>query len=385
MIIHDLNSDKKYLFICESWLAVEKGDGTVDRLIPVAGHEEMTSFNHLFHSTTQKNLADGHLWFSIFMRPARSRFTRLQRLSCCLTLLYLSMLTNAMFYQIGGESDPATSIQLGPLSFSPAQVGIGVMSSLIIVPINLLIVGIFRGVEPKPTKAELQERRKGWFWWLRELFFCFYNPKERKDDFIEIMRKNHKPDEFLDFSSRTNITKAVEDEAHFNEGFGLGDDDINFKISREEQREEEQKKLKKKKKKKKKMLPYWWLYVGWTLCFLTCFTAAFFVVLYGLQFGKEKSAQWISSMLVTFFQDVLISQPLKVVAVALVIALIVKKPQEEEEEEDKKKNDDEEWLHDDAEGGGTSGGGRFRWTNLENTTRHVQARRDSPPLTFHSQ
>lgn len=105
--------------------------------------------------------------------------------------------------------------------------------------------------------------------------------------------------------------------------------------------------MKKKKKKKKKLLPYWFLYIAWGICFLTCFTTAFFCVLYGLQFGKEKSAQWISSMLISFFQDVLISQPIKILGIALIIAIIIKKPPEEEEEdEDKKKLEDEEWLHD---------------------------------------
>ena len=51
------------------------------------------------------------------------------------------MLTNAMFYEIGGSSDPSTTLKLGPFEFSPAQIGIGVMSSLVIFPVNLLIVG----------------------------------------------------------------------------------------------------------------------------------------------------------------------------------------------------------------------------------------------------
>ena len=51
------------------------------------------------------------------------------------------MLTNAMFYEIGGTSDPSTTLKLGPFEFSPAQIGIGVMSSLVIFPVNLLIVG----------------------------------------------------------------------------------------------------------------------------------------------------------------------------------------------------------------------------------------------------
>lgn len=57
-------------------------------------------------------------------------------------------------------------------------------------------------------------------------------------------------------------------------------------------------------------------------------------------------------MLISFFQDVLISQPIKILAVALIIAVIIKKPAEEEEEEegDKKKLDDEDWLHDGPRG-----------------------------------
>ena len=351
VVVHDLNNDKKYLFICEAWLAVEEGDGTVDRLIPVAGHEEMTSFNHLFYSTTQKNLADGHLWFSVFIRPARSRFTRLQRISCCLTLLYCSMITNAMFYQVGGESDPASTLHIGPLAFSPAQIGIGIMSSMIIIPVNILIVGIFRNVEAKPTKEELKERRKNrTCWWFQELFFCLFDfNKNNKNDFIEILHTGSKQEElFLDFaSSRTNL----EENDQIGLDFGVESDDINFRISKQERKEEIEKKNK-KKKKKKKLLPYWFLYIAWVICFLTCFVTSFFCVLYGLQFGKEKSAQWISSMLISFFQDVLISQPIKILGIALIIAIIIKKPAEEEDEGDgdKKKLEDEDWLHDSPRG-----------------------------------
>ncbi len=141
--IHDLNTNKKYLFINESWLAVEEGDGSIEKVLPVAGADEIASFNHLFYSTTQKNITDGHLWFSVFIRPPKSRFTRVQRLSCCLTLIYCTMLTNAMFYQVGGESNPSSTLKIGPFEFSAAQIGIGVMSSLIIFPVNLLIVGKF--------------------------------------------------------------------------------------------------------------------------------------------------------------------------------------------------------------------------------------------------
>lgn len=96
-----------------------------------------------------------------------------------------------------------------------------------------------------------------------------------------------------------------------------------------------------KGKKPKRRLPYWMKYFAWILLILTSFTAAFFVVLYGFQFGKDKSAQWISSMMISFVQDVFVSQPIKILFLGLFVALIVKKPADDEEEDNKKKPDEE--------------------------------------------
>ena len=85
-------------FLCDNWLAVEKGDGLVDRVIPLASTKELKSFAHLFTQSVKKKFSDGHLWFSVFSRPVRSNFTRLQRISCCISLLFCTMISNAMFY-----------------------------------------------------------------------------------------------------------------------------------------------------------------------------------------------------------------------------------------------------------------------------------------------
>lgn len=71
----------------------------IDRLVAVAGEEQLRELSHVFTHSVDKSMADDHLWFSVFLRPPRSRFTRVQRLSSCMALLYLSMLVNAMFYQ----------------------------------------------------------------------------------------------------------------------------------------------------------------------------------------------------------------------------------------------------------------------------------------------
>ena len=50
-----------------------------------------------------------HLWASIWVRPRKSYFTRVQRLTCALALLLLMMVTNAMWFQDPTASTPDDS------------------------------------------------------------------------------------------------------------------------------------------------------------------------------------------------------------------------------------------------------------------------------------
>ena len=142
-----------FVFMCNRWLAVEFDDGEVLRTLPSAKEDELKSFNHLFYNVTQRDITDNHLWFSVFMRPNLSTFTTVQRLSCCLALLYCTMLANAMFYQLGEESNQSVTLQLGPITLSVQQLYIGMISGLIVFPINIVIASIFRSIEPVVFKG----------------------------------------------------------------------------------------------------------------------------------------------------------------------------------------------------------------------------------------
>ena len=54
-------------------------------------------------SSTQRKIRDDHIWWSIFSRPLRSRYSRKQRVSVCMAMVMLTVMTNAMFY---GASAP---------------------------------------------------------------------------------------------------------------------------------------------------------------------------------------------------------------------------------------------------------------------------------------
>ncbi|NP_999801.1 receptor for egg jelly 3 precursor [Strongylocentrotus purpuratus] len=146
-IVHDLESDERYYFICNSWMMVEFGGVGLDNTFHIASSKDLHKFGHLFTAQTVRDLRDGHLWLSVLMRPKHSNFTCLQRVWCCLSLLMCCMMTSIMFYGI--PNDPADQVMdFGTFRITIKEIIIGIQSSLIAFPVNLLIVQIFRHIRP---------------------------------------------------------------------------------------------------------------------------------------------------------------------------------------------------------------------------------------------
>lgn len=59
-------------------------------------------------------------------------------------------------------------------------------------------------------------------------------------------------------------------------------------------------------------LPWWFVIVGWFLVLATSGVSAYFTMMYGLTYGKERSVSWLISMSVSFFQSLFVTQPIKV-------------------------------------------------------------------------
>lgn len=304
ILIRDLQTDKTVWFVCDRWLAVEEDDGQIDRTLHPASKEDLVKFNFLFSTELRKNLSDGHLWYSVLYRPLRSSFTRVQRLSCCLSILMCTMLANAMFYKDGeggNSGDSGVEVKIGPIRLSIKQIGIGVMSSLVVLPVNLAIVNIFRKARPKDVPISGM------------------SPSGPRD----------KANEYSDNSYETSDVAEEETE--------------------EEKNKEKKKEKKGKEEKKAFTLPHFTIYIAYTLVFFASVTFGVFTIFYSLTFGEQKSQRWVSSMMISFWQDVIISQPLKVMVIAALFALIVKDPDKAIEDDGKQTKElgkDEEWIHD---------------------------------------
>ncbi|NXJ37831.1 PK1L2 protein, partial [Ciconia maguari] len=157
VIVHDLAWDQKWYFLCNSWLAIDIGECVLDKVFPVATEQDMKQFSNLFFMKTSKGFQDGHIWYSVFSRSPRSSFTRAQRVSCCFSLLLCTMLTSIMFW--GVPKDPSEQkMDLGKIEFTWQEVMIGFESSLLMFPINLLIVQIFRNIRSRPATQGRQKK-----------------------------------------------------------------------------------------------------------------------------------------------------------------------------------------------------------------------------------
>ncbi|XP_055954867.1 uncharacterized protein LOC126810750 isoform X1 [Patella vulgata] len=329
LMVRDIQTNQRSVFICNKWFAVEEDDGQVDRVIPVAGKAQMTEFGHLFAEKSKKSLIDGHLWFSVVARPAQSRFTRVQRVSCCLLLLFVSMLGNAMFY--GTATSSSTTYTFGPFALSPEQIFIGIAVNLIIFPINFFVMTLFRksrARKMKPSRIDEALKRGG-------LSPASNAEGEVKSDMGGVWMSRSPT---MMAENRAGTSASMRPETSFSS------------VSRMGERNYEALRVEKKKKKKKFEFPWWCSILGWILLWLGVGVSVAFVTFYGITFQDEKCKKWITSMLTSFFTSVFITQPVKVFLTAIFFSLVVKNPGEEEEdevedEEAHKLGADEEYLH----------------------------------------
>ncbi|XP_066271675.1 polycystin-1-like protein 2 [Branchiostoma lanceolatum] len=287
IILQDLSDGKKYSFLCQRWLAVEEGDGRVDCLLSSATDKQISTLRHVFNSQTSKAFNDGHLWCSVVGRPAYSPFTRVQRVSCCLSLLLCTMVTNIMFFGRADDfSKPPPVDILGfevQIPISWAQIMIGVQSCLIIFPINLAIVEIFRHVASPPERKTKDQNVS--------------SASSTSSDVISLEEiELQKIDKAWDFYRLPYSDKKVTDE-----------------------------------KKKRCILPWWCVFIAWFLVFASCFLSALFTILYGSEYGREKAEAWLFTFFTSFFTDLLILQPVKVVLLAVGLTLLLRKPHEDAE------------------------------------------------------
>ncbi|UJR19382.1 hypothetical protein I4U23_022512 [Adineta vaga] len=160
IIVRDLQTMETFHFISQRWFAVEKEDGKIERVFPVANEEEKKEFTYILSKKAFHSLSDGHLWFSIFSRPPSNQFTRVQRCTSCFVLLFVSMLSNIMYYDLSNEAKVKTSTNLsfGSFSITSDQILVGLISELISLIPSLLLIQMFRRLRSRHQRISPLEK-----------------------------------------------------------------------------------------------------------------------------------------------------------------------------------------------------------------------------------
>ncbi|XP_019368289.1 PREDICTED: LOW QUALITY PROTEIN: polycystin-1 [Gavialis gangeticus] len=153
IIVRDLQSSKSYFFLVNDWLSVEseENDGMVEKEVYVASENELRSFSRIFVAELQRGFFEKHIWLSMWDRPLRSRFTRVQRATCCSGLVFLFLCANAVWYGVVGDVRVSNVAVSNLLPVSVDTVAVGLVSSVVIYPLYLVILFLFRMARSKAS------------------------------------------------------------------------------------------------------------------------------------------------------------------------------------------------------------------------------------------
>nr|XP_031362035.1 polycystin-1 [Lonchura striata domestica] len=146
VIVRDLQSSKSYFFLVNDWLSVESedNDGLVEREVFAASESELRSSWRIFVAELQRGFFEKHVWLSLWDRPPRSRFTRVQRATCCCLLIFLFLCANAVWYGVVGSVHLSNVAVSSLIPVSVDTVAVGLVSSVVVYPLYLVILFLFR-------------------------------------------------------------------------------------------------------------------------------------------------------------------------------------------------------------------------------------------------
>uniref|UniRef100_A0A8C4YMI3 Polycystin 1 n=1 Tax=Gopherus evgoodei TaxID=1825980 RepID=A0A8C4YMI3_9SAUR len=100
VIVWDRQTDHMYFFLVDDWLSVEneQNEGLVEKEVLAACPQELRCFSRVFPAQLRLGFSDWHVWLSIWGRSPHSRFTRVQRITCCVLAVYLFLAICVLWY-----------------------------------------------------------------------------------------------------------------------------------------------------------------------------------------------------------------------------------------------------------------------------------------------
>ncbi|KAM4544133.1 polycystin-1-like protein 1 [Fundulus diaphanus] len=344
---------RSWLFVGECWLAVNKGDGRVERMLRVCS--EGIHFAKMLLLRFSDFSADFHTWLCVHSCPSPSSFTHTQRLSVCMLLVLGYACANAV---IISRTDDQVPFEVGVVDVSVVSVTTGLLSVMVALPVATLTSLLFRltgnrALGSGDRRANRTKTARGGF---QETFSAnsaldYRLPWDSRWTWTqEALRKKYQDTDILSASS-VHENKGLDEEAAIQTGIGERTHDhpvfegAALLISKEQNRDHTpegraEKCLAERRRYEtdtprgdadppvgKKFSPrwYWCHYLAWAACGLLSLSCLVVTAEHGMRFSSSKALLWIHSLCFSLMACMFLIQPALIFAVAMIVSLWYKK------------------------------------------------------------
>ncbi|XP_059150531.1 polycystin-1-like protein 1 isoform X3 [Physella acuta] len=362
VVVRDLSAGQVYYFLCQRWLAVDRDDGNVEREFTVIDGSNI-SFSMIFWWKSSQYLSDFHTWISLWTCPPHSRFTRVQRLSVCLTLLLSYMCLSAIWFS---QVPPKIRGEFGLLDLSWQNILVGCGCCAMIIPLNIFLSFLFRrsrvhypghqqdkaivagksvsdfvsdGEEESApqsavTYSILDQSILNWQniqEWAQKQWLKRQQSVRSSANSVKTTQTSPQLSGPL-AAPLVQQTLLADDTDQASSGF----EDATSQATAERHRVKATSDISSDGKKSRNVehcdvgvlatswrffLPFWCRYIAWTLCFCLSCACAAITIMYGFRFGYTKSVMWLQSVYFSLMMCIFIAQPLLIFLVVLYTAL----------------------------------------------------------------
>ncbi|XP_062859991.1 polycystin-1 [Trichomycterus rosablanca] len=148
--VWDMQTDNIFFFIVDDWLSVENemNCGMVQKVVLATCPQELQRFGKILCAQLVFGLREHHLWFSLWERPAHSRFSRAQRVTCCALILHLYLAAGAVWYGAVGTRNSRGAVA-DQMLMNAETILAGMTMAVLMFPFQSFLTFLFRNTKNK--------------------------------------------------------------------------------------------------------------------------------------------------------------------------------------------------------------------------------------------
>ncbi|XP_074549754.1 polycystin-1-like protein 1 [Halichoeres trimaculatus] len=338
-----------WFFVAQCWLAVNKGDGQVERRLQVCN--KGIGFAEMLSLKLSEYLTDHHMWISIYRCPCPHSFTRTQRLSVSLLLLMGYVCANML---IISQTDEQLLFEVGFINLSARSMTTGILSVAAVLPAAAFISFLFRlhelrltGSESQHTKCEDTEKdffidalsvpdnasESHLFWSsLHQWGQGAWTNKFQGTDLQSMSSTHAEPAVQTDVALRKEHALVVHESSWFygsQKALLLDTMDGGQTCQVESHLGEKKEKVpshsrcgeaQRPNKRGVRPVSEWSHHVAWILCVLLIFSSLVLSAVLGLRFSSGKFLLWIHSLFFSLIYCIFFIQPAMIITVAAAVS-----------------------------------------------------------------